>query len=198
MTQTAVAPHTRRYMHEVFLELCRIDSTSGRERGCAERVRSELAALGIEVAEDSTQALTGSDSGNLLARIPARGRGAGEAVGAGDADGGETPRCVLLCAHLDTVPALAPLEPELVDGVYENANEGILGADNKAAVAVILALTREIVREGAPVELELLFTVAEEVALAGARAFDASALRAEFGYVFDHATPIGEVIVASP
>jgi tripeptide aminopeptidase len=48
------------------------------------------------------------------------------------------------------------------------------------------------------VGVELLFTVAEELALAGARAFDASALRADFGYVFDHATPIGEVIVASP
>jgi tripeptide aminopeptidase len=213
VTQTAIAPHTRRYLHEIFLELCRIDSSSGSERRCAERVRSELAALGIEVAEDSSRPLTGSDSGNLLARIPARvHRGfdddapsgaperhrdiAGEGNGGGGA--GQLPRCVLLCAHLDTVPALAPLEPVLADGVYENANEGILGADNKAAIAVILALTREIVRHGAPVGVELLFTVAEELALAGARAFDASALRADFGYVFDHATPIGEVIVASP
>ena len=35
-------------------------------------------------------------------------------------------------------------------------------------------------------------------ALRGAKAFDVSALRSDFGYVFDHATPIGEVIVASP
>ena len=34
--------------------------------------------------------------------------------------------------------------------------------------------------------------------LRGAKAFDAAALRADFGYVFDHATPIGEVVVASP
>ena len=49
-----------------------------------------------------------------------------------------------------------------------------------------------------PVGLELLFTVCEENALRGAKAFDARALRSEFGYVFDHASPIGEVIVASP
>ena len=52
--------------------------------------------------------------------------------------------------------------------------------------------------EGSPVALELLLTVEEEDALAGAKAFDASVLRADFGYVFDHATPIGEVVIASP
>jgi tripeptide aminopeptidase len=105
---------------------------------------------------------------------------------------------LLLCAHLDTVPLAAQVEPVLLEGVWENANEGILGADNKAAVAVLLALARHAHREGAPVDLELLFTVGEETALAGARAFDASRLRSEFGYVFDHASPIGDVIVDSP
>jgi tripeptide aminopeptidase len=105
---------------------------------------------------------------------------------------------VLLCAHLDTVPPLAPIEPVLVDGWWENANEGILGADNKAAIAVILALARRVGRDGAPVDVELLFTVGEETALAGARAFDASQLTSDFGYVFDHASPIGEVVVDSP
>lgn|GEM_PF-7613 len=231
---SAAAPHTRRYLQEIFVELCRIDSPSRSELECAQRVREELAALGIDVVEDATQALTDSNAGNLLARIPARAAGApddgetrdsdageGDAGGPDAADGeasdssagdgetgagrgaGATPtpsaaRCVLLCAHLDTVPAQAPIEPALVEGVYESANEGILGADNKAAVAVILALARELTRDGAPVDVELLFTVCEEIALVGARAFDASALRADFGYVFDHATPIGEVIVASP
>jgi tripeptide aminopeptidase len=40
--------------------------------------------------------------------------------------------------------------------------------------------------------------VSEENALAGAKAFDPSRLTSDFGYVFDHATPIGEVVVASP
>jgi tripeptide aminopeptidase len=52
--------------------------------------------------------------------------------------------------------------------------------------------------EGSPVGIELLFTVAEEDGLVGAKAFDASRLRSDFGYVFDHATPIGEVVMASP
>ena len=105
---------------------------------------------------------------------------------------------MLLCAHLDTVPLLAPVEPVLLDGFWENANEGVLGADNKAAIAVLLALARHIASEGSPVDVELLFTVGEETALAGAREFDVARLNSGFGYVFDHASPIGEVIVAAP
>jgi tripeptide aminopeptidase len=36
------------------------------------------------------------------------------------------------------------------------------------------------------------------VALAGAKEFDPARLRSRFGYVIDHASPIGEVVLASP
>jgi tripeptide aminopeptidase len=175
----------RRYLSGTFAELCRIESPSGHERGCAERVIAELRALGVKVQEDGAGPLVGSDCGNLLARIP------------GSSPRGET-QSVLLCAHLDTVPLDALIEPVLIDGGWENANQGILGADNKAAVAVLLALARHIRQQGAPVDVELLFTVGEETALAGVRAFDISSLRSDFGFVFDHASPIGEVVIDSP
>jgi tripeptide aminopeptidase len=177
----------RRYLGAIFPELCAIASPSLSERACAERVVAELAALEVEVEEDGAAELIGSDVGNLLARIPAR----------AGAPAGQAPS-LLLCAHLDTVPLQAPVEPVLVDGGWENANEGILGADNKAAVAVLLALARHVRGVGSPVDLELLFTVGEEISLAGSRVFDASRLRSDFGYVFDHASRIGEVIVGSP
>jgi tripeptide aminopeptidase len=129
--------------------------------------------MGIDADEDTT--------GNLLARIP-----------------GRSDRSVLLCAHLDTVETDAPIDPVLVDGGWENEHDGILGADNKAALAVMLEVARRVSVEGSPVGIELLFTVSEENALAGAKAFDASRLTSDFGYVFDHATAIGEVVVASP
>ncbi|MGH2948152.1 MAG: M20/M25/M40 family metallo-hydrolase [Solirubrobacteraceae bacterium] len=158
---------------ETFSALCRIPSPSREERACADHVIADLRAMGLTAEEDET--------GNLLARIP-----------------GRSERSVLLCAHLDTVENTAPIEPVIVDGGWENANEAILGADNKAALAVMLEVARRCTVEGSPVGIELLFTVAEEEALAGAKAFDASRLRSDFGYVFDHATAIGEVIVASP
>jgi tripeptide aminopeptidase len=137
--------------------------------------------MGLEVDEDDAAGPAGAGAGNLLARIP-----------------GRSDRSVLLCAHLDTVSQNAPIEPVVVDGGWENANDGILGADNKAAVAVILEVARRATVEGSPVGIELLFTVAEENGLLGAAHFDAGRLRSGFGYVFDHATPIGEVVTASP
>ncbi|MEA2202376.1 MAG: tripeptide aminopeptidase [Solirubrobacteraceae bacterium] len=189
---SSVGTLEHRYLSATFAELCRIESPSGRERACAERVIAELRALDVTVQEDDAGAVAGSDCGNLLARIPG-----GQAPGGSAWEAGERPS-LLLCAHLDTVPLQAKIEPVLHDGVWANANDGILGADNKAAIAVMLALARHVRSAGAPVDLELLFTVGEETALAGARAFDASRLRSGFGYVFDHASPIGEVIVESP
>lgn len=181
----------RRYLNGTFAELCRIESPSGSERACAERVTAELRALGVAVHEDDAGPRAGSDCGNLLARL--------SGAGANPSSHSCLPaRSVLLCAHLDTVPLQAPVEPVILNGGWENANEGILGADNKAAVAVLLALARHLRREGAPVDVELLFTVGEERSLAGSSVFDATVLRSQFGFVFDHATPIGEVVVDSP
>jgi tripeptide aminopeptidase len=181
-----LGPPERRYLNDTFAELCAIASPSRSERACAQRVRAELESLGVAVQEDDAGTRIGGECGNLIARVPANAEGASERGS------------VLLCAHLDTVPLVAPVEPVLVDGAWENANDAILGADNKAAVAMLLALARHVVREGAPLDVELLFTVGEEISLAGSRVFDVARLRSRTGYVFDHATPIGGVVVASP
>lgn len=174
----------RAALGDLFAELCRIPSPSGSERACADRVAAELRALGLEVSEDGAGRAVGSDAGNLLARVV-------------PAPGGPE-RGLLLCAHLDTVPLDGPVRPAIRDGHWINEGDGILGADNKAAVAVILAAARIFAAEPPPCGLEVLFTVREETALAGAAAFEAASLRSAFGFVFDHASPIGEIVVASP
>jgi tripeptide aminopeptidase len=165
-----------------FVHLCEIESPSRTERRCVDAVASELRGLGLQVEEDSTGPETGSNSGNLIARIP----------------GPEDARTIMLCAHLDTVPLAGPVEVARENGLLTNRHEAILGADNKAAVAVILAVARRLAREGAPVGVEIVFTTCEEIGLRGAKAFDRGRLRSEYGFVFDHASPIGELIVASP
>ena len=147
--------------------------------------RPSWARIGLDVDEDGAGPAAGSDAGNLLSRDPT----------------GPTTAASLLCAHLDTVPLAAPVEPVLVNGGWENANDGILGADNKAAVAVMLELARRLTRSAAAARRSAsssLFTVCEEVSLRGSREFDTGRLRSSFGYVFDHATPIGEIVLASP
>jgi tripeptide aminopeptidase len=182
----------RAALGELFAALCAIESPYGHERACADRVSAELRGLGFAVEEDDAGPIAGSDAGNLLARIPAAAGPTPDAPPAGDRGG------VLLCAHLDTVPLTGPVEPVCEEGVWSNRHDAILGADNKAAVAVMLQAARRWATEPPPMPVELLFTVCEEHALAGVKAFDASKLRSRFGYVFDHASPIGEIVLASP
>ena len=46
--------------------------------------------------------------------------------------------------------------------------------------------------------MELVFTPMEEVGLRGAKHFDMSRLAARFGYCYDHAAPIGQMVLAAP
>jgi tripeptide aminopeptidase len=165
-----------------FTRLCQIASPTGSEREIADAVAAELGELGCEVIEDDRAAEARAGAGNLIARLPGSGEG-----------------WAMFCGHLDTVPHEGPVEVELADGVFRSRGETILGADNKAAVAVFMELVaRHAGGEPPPVGIELLLTVAEEDGLRGAAAFDVTQLKAPFGFVLDHATPIGELIVAAP
>ena len=126
----------RARLNESFAALCRIPSPFGHEQALAAQLTAELERIGLPVEVDGR--------GNLLARVPGRADAA-----------------LLLCAHMDTVEVEGSVEPVLVDGGWENARDAILGADNKAAVAVLLQLARRTTVEGSPLGLELLFTVEE-------------------------------------
>ena len=170
----------------LFLELAVLPSPSGEERAVADRVLDYLHALGLDVDEDDAGSRIGSSMGNIFCRLaPSNG-------------GNGTP--VFLCAHLDTVPPEAAIEPVVgEDEVVRNAAGTILGADNKSAVAAMLEAAARLVENGqAHAGLELLFTPMEEVGLRGAAAFDEQRLDASVGYVYDHAGPVGEVILGAP
>ena len=77
----------------------------------------------------------------------------------------------MFSAHLDTVPHEGAIEVVLADGVYRSAGETILGADNKAAVTVLMELRRAPRRRAAARSgSSCCFTVAEEDGLRGAKA----------------------------
>jgi tripeptide aminopeptidase len=169
----------------LFTDLAAIPSPPGSEREVADRVRAYLEDLGLEVSEDDAGPRIGANAGNLLCRLEPT-----------SADGGLP---IFLCAHLDTVQPTGPLQPVIADGVVRNAGGTILGADNKAAVASMLEAIRLILSENRPhAGIELLFTPKEEVGLQGAKAFDADRLQARVGFVYDHAAPIGEVMLGAP
>ncbi len=172
-------------MLATFLELAAVPSPPGEERAVADRVLAYLAALGLEADEDGAGAKVGSTIGNVYCRLEPNG-GAGEPL--------------FFCAHLDTVLPEAAIEPVVgEDEVVRNAAGTILGADDKSAVASMLEAAARLVEDGRlHPGVELLFTPKEEVGLLGAAAFDESRLAARLGYVYDHAGPIGEIILGAP
>jgi tripeptide aminopeptidase len=168
-------------LHDTFVRLCEIRSPTGEEREVADTVAAELRALGLEVSEDDAEGPAEAGAGNLLARLPGRGEG-----------------WVMFCAHLDTVPHRGRIEVLNDEGVFRSRGETILGADNKAAVAVFMELVARATETPPPIGIELVLTVAEEQGLRGAKAFDASTLRSRAGFVLDHAGAVGEVVVQTP
>jgi tripeptide aminopeptidase len=170
---------------DLFLELCALPSPSGRERAVADRVTAYLDELGLEWDEDDAGSRLDGDAGNVYCRIAPTNGGDG------------TP--IFLCAHTDTVPPEAAIDPVVEDGVVRNAAGTILGSDNKAAVVAMLEGVRRVLEEGREhAGIELVFTPQEEVSLRGAGAFDHTRLVATTGYVYDQGAPIGEIILGSP
>jgi tripeptide aminopeptidase len=159
----------------VFLELAAIPSPSGEEAAVSAYVRAYVERLGLDVEED--------EAGNLAAWLAPTEEG--------------TP--IFLCAHMDTVPPSGPIEPLVEDGVVRNGAGTILGADNKASVAVLLEAARLLLAEGRPhAGVELVFTTREETGLEGAKELDHTRLRGRLGFVYDYSGSPGDVVVAAP
>ena len=174
--------HSRADLLELFLRLVRIPSPSGRERAVADFVLAQLRAAGLEPQEGEPVGAPGEAAGPIHVVLPGR--------------GGGTP--ILLCAHLDTVAVEGVVTP-VVDGeVVRTDGSSILGADDKTAVAVMLAALTDLAAAPPPARVEVLFTPGEEVGLLGAKAFELSRSSAAAGFVLDSSGPVGAVVVSAP
>jgi len=167
---------------ELFVRLAGIASPTTAEREVADVVKGYLDDLGLSVHEDGSAPVTGCGCGNLVVRIP--GRGVARPVG--------------LCAHLDTVPVERAPRVVVADGFVRSDGKTVLGADDKAAVAVLLVLARRLVADAPAGDVELVLTPGEEVGLLGAKALDLSLLAARRVFVLDSDGAPGTLIVASP
>jgi tripeptide aminopeptidase len=165
-----------------FIALASLNSPSRQEGRVAEYLVKRLRELGVEATVDDSAACSGSDTGNVIARLP------GTAAGP----------TVLLCAHMDTVGPTEGMVPAIKDGVIYSNGETVLGADDKAGLAIILTVLAEL-RDGVLPHgpIEVVFTVQEEVGLFGAKYLHAD-LKADFGYILDGDGPVGNVIHRAP
>jgi len=171
---------------EEFVRMASINSPPAQESELARYLTERLTRLGCSVVTDASAAATGSDVGNLVARYPGRGCGAEAPV-------------LLLSAHMDTVMPTAGMTPQLQDDRFVSNGETVLGADDKAGIALILAVLDRLQNDAAlPCPpLEIVLTVQEEVGLTGCRELK-EPLRAAYGFVLDSDGDVGTLVNQAP
>jgi len=167
-----------------FFELVKIKCSTREEREVADVLKVRLAELGLEVTEDQVGEIIGGNCGNVIA------------YKAGTIQDAPT---LMLSAHMDCVEPCGGIEPQLKDGVITSVGDTILGADDKAGVVAILEALRIVNEEHiSHGPIQVVFTVAEEGGLNGAKAIDPAALKADFGYALDSSGGPGEIITMAP
>lgn len=153
---------------EFFTLLTSIDSPSGKEAALAETLEGILVAKGFAVQRD--------DIGNIIAR-----RGEGEPL--------------LLCCHMDTVESSAGLRQKIDGDFICSSGDTILGADDKAGIAILLSCLESLDCDPA---LEVVLSVQEETGMQGTKSIKPGVLNSKWGLVLDAGEAVGAVINQAP
>jgi tripeptide aminopeptidase len=167
-----------------FLELVQIDSETKFESEIAKVLKEKFTNLGVDVFEDDTTAITGHGAGNLICTL----EGTKEGVDP-----------IYFTSHMDTVVPGKGVKPSIKDGFIVTDGTTILGADDKAGLAVMLETVRVLKEQNIPHgTIQFIITVGEESGLNGAKALDPKLIKAKYGYALDSDGKVGNIIVAAP
>jgi tripeptide aminopeptidase len=169
---------------ESFMELVKIDSVSREEKEIADFLVKKLKDLGLEVRVDHAGEKAKSNSGNIIARLKGNIK---ENIP------------VMFAAHMDTVIPGKNIKPVLKEGKIVSAGDTILGGDDKAGVAGILEALRFVKENNiSHGDMEILFTICEEIGLYGAKNLDLSQLKSKIGFVLDAGGSVGGITTSAP
>ncbi len=172
-------------LFQIFNELIRLSSESGREGAVCAYIKDFFTRFGAVCHEDGAGAATGGECGNLVVRFPA--------------GSFSTLPPIILNAHMDTVPPGRGIVPVDAGDRFTSGGMTVLGADDKAGVAAILAACEFMSSAGTRNRsLELVFTVQEEPGLIGAKNLDNSLIDGRWGLVLDGGGPVGEIVTKAP
>lgn len=163
-----------------FKELVAINGPSYNEKKVADDLVEELKNLNFEVIVDNSGEGKG-DTGNVIGKR----KGTGEVI--------------LLAAHMDTVEPTEGIVIKDENGrIYTDGNT-ILGADDRAGITAILEGIKMADEKGTETRpLEVVFTIAEEAGLNGAKGLDISNLESKKGFVLDSGGDVGTIIYKAP
>jgi len=156
-----------------LLALVKLDSPSGYEGHVQTYINKHLTHMGFETRTDS--------AGNVYGLHRSA-----------------TSNPFLLCAHMDTVEPGRGIKPRVTNGIISSDGSTVLGADNKAAIAAILAALAQYKKKYKRLPpVELLFTVKEEIG-GGVDHMQKDWLRCTKAVIFDYAKPLGRIVTGSP
>lgn len=157
-------------VEKIFFQLVKVPGVSKKEAKIAQKVASILTGLGLKVFFDRAGEKIDGEIGNLYAFL----------------QGSSNSATLLLNAHLDTIESTKGLKIGISKNFAYSTSNTILGADDRAGIAVIIAALKKLIKQDLPrPNLEIVFTVAEEIGLLGANNLDFSKIKARKGLVLD-------------
>ena len=167
-----------------FKELVSIDSESLNEREMADKLTVKLKELGFEVTEDNVGDEIGGNAGNLYAFLK----------------GSPDKPAILLSGHMDTVkPGNGKKAVVHEDGRITSGGDTVLGSDDLAGVVGILEGIRIAKDSGKHLgDIEIIFSVSEEVYGRGASRFDYGNVKSKIAYALDLTEGPGKAASKAP
>jgi tripeptide aminopeptidase len=164
-------------MAEYVMNLIRIDSLSRKEKDVGIKLRKDMEEIGGECFFDDVGKIVQGNIGNLLVKIKGN-----------KADANP----ILLSAHMDTVGPGEGIKPRIEAGIIKSDGTTILGSDDKSGIAIIVEVVKTIKEKKIPHgDIEIAFTICEEVGLLGAKHIEVSNFKSKYGIVLDSGSASG-------
>lgn len=158
----------------LFLDLVKIPSPSGKEKEVAEYICHFLKNHMIPFYLDTSGEKNDSNTGNIIANI----------------SGTKGCPSILFTAHMDTVETgEKSVNPTVKNKIITSDKTTILGADDKAGIAVLLNVLLEIQSWKKRPTIWVAFTTREEQGQMGARFLKVP--KVKYGFILDATGPVG-------
>lgn len=167
-----------------FIELVGVPCPSKDEKAEAELLVRKLQDMGLEVKVDDAGSKIGGTTGNVWAFLPGNVQGATR---------------LFFEAHMDSVPPTTGTKVVRRDGVLYSDGTTTLGGDDKVGIAAALEAVRTVQEQNIPHgDIQLCFTIAEEIGCLGVVNLDPADIKADLGYCLDIGGAPGIVTNAAP
>lgn len=167
-----------------FIELVGVPCPSKDEKAEAELLVRKLQDMGLEVKVDDAGSKIGGTTGNVWAFLPGNVQGATR---------------LFFEAHMDSVPPTTGTNVVRRDGVLYSDGTTTLGGDDKVGIAAALEAVRTVQEQNIPHgDIQLCFTIAEEIGCLGVVNLDPADIKADLGYCLDIGGAPGIVTNAAP